>query len=106
MLVLSDKDPALLTAMQQSLFNVPDGMPLVWLLKLSGSKGQERVAGPDLMMALCKSAADAGIPIGLLGGSEGTLKALRSRLSVTLPALKIAYAYSPPYRPHTLEENR
>lgn len=106
MLVLSSKDKELRTAMHKSLFNVPDGMPLVWLLKLCGATAQQRVAGPDLMMALCRLAANAGIPVGLLGGSEDTLEALRNRLSVTLPTLKIAYAHSPPYRLHTTGENR
>ncbi len=35
----------------------PDGMPLVWGLRSLGAKDQQRVYGPDLMLAMCDRAA-------------------------------------------------
>src|SRR5262249_35905231 len=34
-------------------FVTTDGMPLVWLCRLSGAPHAERIYGPDLMLALC-----------------------------------------------------
>lgn len=34
----------------------PDGMPLVWAMRLFGFKHQTRVYGPDLMLACCDRA--------------------------------------------------
>ena len=31
----------------------PDGMPLVWMLKLMGAGTQNRVAGLDILLSLC-----------------------------------------------------
>jgi N-acetylglucosaminyldiphosphoundecaprenol N-acetyl-beta-D-mannosaminyltransferase len=39
----------------------PDGMPLVWGLRSLGIKNQQRVYGPDLMLAWCDRAAQAKI---------------------------------------------
>ena len=39
----------------------PDGMPLVWGLRSLGAKSQQRVYGPDLMLAYCDRAAQEKI---------------------------------------------
>ena len=38
----------------------PDGMPLVWALRLLGHKGATRVYGPDLTLVLLRAAAAHG----------------------------------------------
>lgn len=83
-----------------------DGMPLVWGLKLLGIPGAERVNGPALMPRLCAAAARAGVPIGLYGGTPEVLAELRTGLPARFPGLDIAYAYSPPFRPLTADEDR
>lgn len=82
----------------------PDGMPLVWALRLLGVSRQTRVYGPDLMLALCEKAATGGIPIYLYGGTEVVLNKLQANLQQRFPTLAIAGAYSPPFRPLTPEE--
>lgn len=81
-----------------------DGMPLVWGLQLLGLRGAERVYGPILMPRICEAFAAADLPIALLGGAPGTLAQLTVQLNQRFPGLRIAYAYSPPFRDMTEAE--
>ena len=82
----------------------PDGMPLVWAMRLLGVQGQPRVYGPDLMLAWCDRAAKLSIPLYLYGGTEQMLERLQSNLEKRFPGLIIAGSHSPPFRLLTLEE--
>ncbi|MDJ0703946.1 MAG: WecB/TagA/CpsF family glycosyltransferase [Leptolyngbyaceae cyanobacterium MO_188.B28] len=82
----------------------PDGMPLVWALRLLGAKRQTRVYGPDLMLACCDRAAQLSLPIYLYGGTEPILQKLAFNLKKLFPALKIAGSHAPPFRPLTPAE--
>jgi N-acetylglucosaminyldiphosphoundecaprenol N-acetyl-beta-D-mannosaminyltransferase len=84
----------------------PDGMPLVWALKLLGHPGASRVYGPDLTWITLEKAAAHGIPVGFYGGSPRALKLLLVVVGRRLPALRVTYAFSPPFRPLTEEEDR
>jgi len=75
----------------------PDGMPLVWALRLLGSKNQTRVYGPDLMLAWCDRASNLGYPIYLYGTTEQTLENLSKNLQQKFPNLVIAGSYAPPF---------
>ncbi len=90
----------------QAALVTPDGMPLVWGLKLLGMDGQSRVYGPDLMLAWCDRAAKVGLPIYLYGGTETTLTRLRQRLHQQFPDLAIAGWHAPPFRPATAAEDQ
>ena len=83
----------------------PDGMPLVWMLRRLGHKNQGRVYGPDLTLKVCERAAREGVPVGFYGGTDEALTALVDNLTARFPGLKVAYAYSPPFRPLTPEED-
>ncbi|HTS18630.1 MAG TPA: WecB/TagA/CpsF family glycosyltransferase [Verrucomicrobiae bacterium] len=83
----------------------PDGMPLVWALRRLGIKDQNRVYGPDLTLNVLRAAEDAGISVGLYGGTAEVLDALRKTYQERFPKLQIAYSYSPPFRPLTHEED-
>jgi len=67
---------------------------------------QQRVYGPDLMLALCKQAAKEGHRIFLYGGRDEVLDILHQNLVARFPGLQIAGAYAPPFRPLTAEEDR
>lgn len=84
----------------------PDGMPLVWGLKLLGIKNAQRVYGPELTPFICKKAEESSIPVGFYGGSQKTLELMIRNLKVRFPNLKITYAYSPPFRKLTDEEDK
>jgi N-acetylglucosaminyldiphosphoundecaprenol N-acetyl-beta-D-mannosaminyltransferase len=93
------------SVMNQADLVTPDGMPLVWGLRLLGHKSATRVYGPDLTPVVLEMAASDGIPVGFYGASEATLALLQARILERFPALQIVYAYSPPFRPLTPEED-
>ena len=83
----------------------PDGMPLVWGLRLLGIGIASRVYGPHLTGVLCGRAVEEGIPVGFYGGTPDVLDALIAKLVRRYPGLVVAYRYSPPFRaPSPAEE--
>jgi N-acetylglucosaminyldiphosphoundecaprenol N-acetyl-beta-D-mannosaminyltransferase len=84
---------------------VPDGMPIVWMQKLEGRRNAARVRANDLMILLCSYAESAGLKIGFYGGTQDVIDAILERAKRDFPDLQIAYAYSPPFRPLTPEED-
>ena len=98
-------DPEFRTVMNEADAAVPDGMPLVWALRTLGKGSASRVYGPDLMPIVLSEALNAGIAVGLYGGSEKTLARLRDVILRQFPGLTIAYCFSPPFRTLTREED-
>ncbi len=107
-LVMSAREqPTTLAATLAATLAVPDGMPLVWALRLLGHRGATRIYGPDLMASFCARAAGDGTPIYLYGGrTPEALELLGRRLRERFPGLVIAGGWSPPFRELTPEEER
>ncbi|HMT06831.1 MAG TPA: WecB/TagA/CpsF family glycosyltransferase [Pyrinomonadaceae bacterium] len=84
---------------------VPDGMPLVWMQKRSGISDANRVRANDLMIELCKFAEAKGRSVGFYGAAPEVIEDIKKRIEREMPNLKVAYAYSPPYRALTDEED-
>jgi N-acetylglucosaminyldiphosphoundecaprenol N-acetyl-beta-D-mannosaminyltransferase len=82
----------------------PDGMPLVWGLRLLGIDDASRVYGPVLMPGLCARASEQGIPVGFYGGTADVLDSLIGNLQQRFPALDVTYRHSPPFRALTAVE--
>lgn len=101
----ANDDPDFCAAMNRADLVTPDGMPLVWGLKLLGVPHATRTYGPTLTELLLERAAEEGIAVGFYGGSPEVLAELETRAGVRWPTLDIAYSYSPPFRPPTEEES-
>jgi N-acetylglucosaminyldiphosphoundecaprenol N-acetyl-beta-D-mannosaminyltransferase len=99
------RDPALRRIYNRSGLTTPDGMPLVWLSRLSGFPSVERVYGPDLLLALCEHGLDRGYRHFFYGGGPGVAEALAARLRARFPGLQIVGTYTPPFRPLTPAED-
>ena len=85
---------------------VADGVPMVWGLRLLGLPQRRRVrVTPDLLLELFAACELCGVRVGLYGGMEETLTAFLSFLREAAPGLDVAYAFSPPFRPLTDEED-
>ncbi|MBA4121664.1 MAG: WecB/TagA/CpsF family glycosyltransferase [Acidobacteria bacterium] len=84
---------------------IPDGMPLVWMQKLQGEKQAARVRANDLMIMLCAYAEKNNLTVGFYGGKQIVIDAILERAKKDYPKLKIVYAFSPPFRPLTEEED-
>lgn len=78
---------------------VPDGMPLVWLLKHSHYQNVGRVYGPDLMLAVFDRSQSEGYRHYLYGSTPQTLALLHSKLQARFPRAVIVGTNSPPLRP-------
>ena len=101
----AQEDQALRAALLGSTINVPDGMPLVWGLKMLGHDLHDRVYGPDLMARACARAARNGQRFYLYGGrNPGALVQLTLNLRTRFPGLRIVGGYSPPHRALTPAE--
>ncbi len=83
----------------------PDGMPLVWMMRWKGAKGQPRVYGPTLMLHVLERAAEEGIPVGFYGSEPSTLASLVERMQKCFAGLQVVYACSPPFRKLSEEED-
>lgn len=77
----------------------PDGMPLVWGLRMLGARAATRVYGPLLTPAVLGAAAREGVPVAFYGGSEGVLGKLLTVVKRRFPGLEVSYALAPPFRP-------
>ena len=74
----------------------PDGVPLVWALKMLGNKQASRVYGPDCTLAMLEAAARNGIPVGFYGGSPDALEKLSAEVRKRFPGIQISIAISCP----------
>lgn len=93
-------NPKLRRIFNMSWLTTPDGMPLVWL----GSRGVERVYGPDLMLAVCDVGRAVGLTHYFYGGRPGVAEQLREKLCARFPGLEVAGTYTPPFRPLVTHE--
>lgn len=82
----------------------PDGAPIAWMLRRLGFNDQQRINGPDLMWKYCGEAASRNESIYLYGGTQRTLDILKRRLADAFPGLRMAGAWSPPFRALTGQE--
>ena len=83
----------------------PDGQPVRWAINLLHDLGlRDRVYGPELMLRVCRAAAEYGQSIYLYGGRPGVLCDLKEKLYDRFPGLTIAGAEDPPFRPLTAAE--
>jgi N-acetylglucosaminyldiphosphoundecaprenol N-acetyl-beta-D-mannosaminyltransferase len=103
--VTARQDKAFAKVIREADMATPDGAPVAWLMRRLGVASQERINGPDLMWHYCAEAAKRNESIYLYGGQQSTLDILQRKLLEQFPGLKIAGAYSPPYRPLTAEED-
>jgi N-acetylglucosaminyldiphosphoundecaprenol N-acetyl-beta-D-mannosaminyltransferase len=76
----------------------PDGMPVVWLGRLSGNTTVQRTYGPDLMAAVCERSQDGGYRHFFYGGTPETNERLVGVIRRRFPRLSIAGTYVPPFR--------
>jgi N-acetylglucosaminyldiphosphoundecaprenol N-acetyl-beta-D-mannosaminyltransferase len=98
-------DPTLLLPIfNEADMVTPDGMAIVWLLKLKGYKKTKRVYGPDLLLAACKNGIVKNWKHYFYGGALGIAQKLSERMQSHIPNLQIAGTCSPPFGHPNIEE--
>lgn len=83
------QDPWLLDQLKQAALLLPDGIGVVWAARLLEQVSLERVAGADLMVALCEHAQNRGYRVFLYGASPEVNSAARAGLLQMFPGLQI-----------------
>lgn len=105
MVMESHDDPEFAAKVNAADLIVTDGMPLVWMQKLQGAQAATRVRANDLMIHLCEYAAKNDLSVGFYGGRQEVIDRILERAKKDLPQLKIVYAFSPPFRALSAEED-
>jgi N-acetylglucosaminyldiphosphoundecaprenol N-acetyl-beta-D-mannosaminyltransferase len=88
-LMMMRSDPALQRFVERSALVVADGQPIVWASRLLGRPLPERVAGVELVEALCAAAAREGLGIYLLGARREVVREVARQLGQRYPELRI-----------------
>jgi N-acetylglucosaminyldiphosphoundecaprenol N-acetyl-beta-D-mannosaminyltransferase len=104
-LSIARRMPEFMQTLNQADLAVPDGMPLVWLSRWTGTPLTERVAGVELFGACCEIAAQDGLGVFLLGAADGVAEQAGKRLQELYPGLRIVGTYAPAHGPITPEED-
>ncbi len=88
-----------------SKLTIPDGMPLVWFLKLRKHQ-PTRVHGPDLMLEVCKRSPGNGLRHYLLGGAGGQAGEVAETLWAQFPRIEIVGITSTPKETWSAEDDK
>ena len=84
-------EPAHLTRLNSFDLVTPDGQPVRWAMNwVHGTELTDRVYGPDLMLAVLRSAAERDLGVYFHGSTEHTLEHLRQRLPTLVPGIRIS----------------
>ena len=86
--MLTAENPDLQHVNARAAFLVADGAPLVWAARHRVVRLPERVAGSDLIFALCDLAARKGYRMFFAGGHPEWPKRRRSSLRTRYPGLR------------------
>lgn len=97
--------PELSSVLETADLVTPDGMPLVWMMRLMGARQQDRVAGMDILLSLCQLAQLQNIKIFFLGSQATILEKMRTKLEDEFPKLQITGMEPLPFRPLTQVED-
>jgi N-acetylglucosaminyldiphosphoundecaprenol N-acetyl-beta-D-mannosaminyltransferase len=98
------RDPALAAAIGAADIATPDGLPLVWTLRLTGPPDQRRVYGPELMRRALVRGVQEQWRHYFYGATEDTLRRLTEATHRLAPGALVVGAESPPFRPLAPEE--
>jgi N-acetylglucosaminyldiphosphoundecaprenol N-acetyl-beta-D-mannosaminyltransferase len=104
--MLAQKDAAFRRILNEAFLCTPDGMPMVWMGRLSGHREMGRVYGPDLMLKVCAWSEKNPCRHFFYGGTSGVAEELRDKLTARFPKLQIVGCYTPPFRPLNAEEEK
>lgn len=97
MLMLSQDDPVLAKAMDNTEWVFADSAPVAWLQRRISGKNARVIPGYKIMLAICDRAAKSGERIGFMGSTPDVMSQLVNSLSTRFEGLSVAYQYCPPF---------
>lgn len=99
MLMEAHWNPKFSSILKNADLVTPDGMPLVWMMKLMGASKQNRIAGMDILVSLCQLAPQRDIGVFFVGSETKILEKMRTKLEQEFPELKIVGMEPLPFHP-------
>lgn len=106
-LMEASRNPELREMINHFSIVAPDGQPVRWALnRLYQANLSDRVYGPELMLRLCRRAAEEGVGVYCYGSTEDVVNRLGVNLRARFPSLRLVGCEAPPFRPLTLEEDQ
>lgn len=103
-LIVAHQTPAFKTILENFYWNLPDGMPTVWVGRLKGAKQMQRCYGPDFFKAFMQASAYLPINHFFCGGKEGVAYKLQQQCWLQFGNDRINGIYCPPFRALTDQE--
>ena len=97
--VVALRDEPFSQALHGADWLVPDGAGVVLASKIMGGTIRERVTGSDIFWGVMKELDRlGGSSVFFLGATDETLAAIRARMAVDFPKVRVAGTYSPPFK--------
>ena len=103
-IISATKDEHLFHVLNSFQYNLPDGMPCVWIARAKGSKLIKRCFGPFVFKEMIKSTAKKNIKHYFCGGREGVAERLKESCKTQFSNENIVGVYCPPFRKICNEE--
>jgi len=91
-------------ALESSNILLPDGVSVVWAMRMLTGIKLKKVAGADLFFYEMKRLNAIGGKCFFLGSSNDTLQLILKKAAIEYPNVKV-FSYSPPYKPVFSDED-
>lgn len=88
-LIAAEKNPELRNLINNSTYQIPDGVGILLASKLKGGKIHSRVTGVDMMERLIRFAAEENRKVFLYGAKEEVVAEAKNKLEEKYPGLNI-----------------
>ena len=96
-LTLALHDIQLRRVLGDAALRLPDGAPVAWLQRVSGSRHAQRIGGPDLLTRLLDRGRVVGLRHLFVGSTERTLEHLKGVAERRFPGADVVGVHAPPY---------
>jgi len=103
-IITAKKDSVFGEILKRFDYNLPDGMPNVWIGRMKGAKKMERCYGPDFFRDTIIKTANVNIKHFFCGGKEGVADSLKIACEKKFNNHNIVGTFSPPFREMSDEE--
>lgn len=84
------RDPQFRELYAQADLAIPDGWPVVRMMRMHGARRAVRLMGTDIIHAVCDEARERDMSVGFIGGAADAAAGAAARLSAKYPGLRVA----------------
>ena len=97
-MIMAVKEPEFRKTLDSFYWNLPDGMPGVWVGRMKGAKQIDRCYGPDFFRQVFQQSAATPVKHFLCGGKEGVADELKQAVSDKFANNNVVGTFCPPFR--------